>query len=851
MRNKILLPILLLATFSLGACNVPGQSNQSNEGESSQVASEYGVAIANKEALQGEWYAGTTRDLDVTLSPAANPLAELGKNLTVTSSDPETVAVTGLGLTALKAGQATITVKYHDVTDTVAVTILSNSAIAKYGVAHEGTAADPFTNEDALAVAKSDKYEGEVYYVKGVISSFYNAPGSRTDGMVAYFLTPAQEGGEKFEIYKCFKEDGSALTDDDIWVNGEAVAYGSFTVYNGQYETSSATFVSCEGNKPQARQVLEKTFAEVLAIGEGLADGADSYDYVKFQGYVTKKSGNNYFLTATKGEALVPGKSDAAHGEKDIVGTNSIELYGAGSVAELAAKLLDGAKVEVKMVVKNYHGTVENGLTLTDEDVTVIEAGKAWDIPTTKATVAEALAVINALADGKTTDALYEVTGYITAVTTAWSTQYKNISYTIGDTADAAANAVITVFRAKAAEGTDGAALKAGDKVKVTGNLQKYVKDGAMTPELTNGETVLLEAGADQPVDVTDLDAAATVKTVAEIKAYTAADTTILAKVTGVAENNYGQAKYGNFYLVDPATGDAIVIYGGYTDATFTKTGANYATKTKTTAITADIIGKTVTVYGTIGFYNAGQLVDAKVVPGEAYTGNVAVTAAANDDTMGSVAVSASSVAYGAEVTITATPASGHQIAKVEVKRASKTDEITAVEGVYKFNAQVKNEVIVTFEAAQATVQYTLDVSDAGWPTSSETEATAHTIGTVAVKTCGLNKDTSSSAQSGGDIFMKKNAGYLFNTESLGKILTIKVTFSANSSAGKYVNIVLGSSALDARNTDSGNAYTFEKSGTVEVRNTTDGIGYFNISNNQTSSGKNIRIVSIVITCAA
>ena len=39
---------------------------------------------------------------------------------------------------------------------------------------------------------------------------------------------------------------------------------------------------------------------------------------------------------------------------------------------------------------------------------------------------------------------------------------------------------------------------------------------------------------------------------------------------------------------------------------------------------------------------------------------------------------------------------------KVEVKRASKTDEITAVEGVYKFNAQVKNEVIVTFEAIPA-----------------------------------------------------------------------------------------------------------------------------------------------------
>ena len=190
------------------------------------------------------------------------------------------------------------------------MTILDNSAKAKYGVAHEGTAEDPFTNEDALAVAKSDKYEGEVYYVKGIISSFYNAPGSRTDGMVAYYLTPATTGGEKFEIYKCFKEGGSPLTDDDIWVGGEATAYGAFTVYNGQYETSSAIFVSCEGNKPQARQTLTKTFAETLALGAALADGADSYDYIKFQGYVTKKSGNNYFLTATKGEEIVSGKSD-------------------------------------------------------------------------------------------------------------------------------------------------------------------------------------------------------------------------------------------------------------------------------------------------------------------------------------------------------------------------------------------------------------------------------------------------------------------------------------------------------------------------------------------------------------
>ena len=448
MKNKILLPILVLAAMTLTACNLPAEDSapsskqdetsipaevssdepvvsseepiSSDEPISSEDPVTYGVEIANKAALQGEWYADTTRDLDVTLTPAANALQELNKKtLTVTSSDDTVVAVTGLGLKGLKAGTATITVKYHDATDSVAVTILDNSAKGKYGVAHEGTAADPFTNEDALAVAKSEKYEGEVYYVKGKIASFYNAPGSRTDGMVAYFLEPATAGGEKFEIYKCFKEDGSALTDDDIWVGGEATAYGAFTKYNSQYETSSAVFVSCTGNKPQARQTLTKTFAETLALGVALDDGADSYDYIKFQGYVTAKSGNNYWLTATKGEALVSGKSDAAHGERDIY-TNGIELYNAGKVAELVAKLLEGAKVEVTMIVKNYHGTVENGKDLVDADVTVLEAGTAWAVPepavadrtlaefiageNTKAKAYNVTATIKAFKDGATKD---------------------------------------------------------------------------------------------------------------------------------------------------------------------------------------------------------------------------------------------------------------------------------------------------------------------------------------------------------------------------------------------------------------------------------------------------------------
>ena len=74
----------------------------------------------------------------------------------------------------------------------------------------------------------------------------------------------------------------------------------------------------------------------------------------KFTGYVTKKSGNNFFLTATKGEEIVKGKSDAAHGERDY-DTNAIELYFASAPsADITAKLLQDAKVTVTMNIKNF-----------------------------------------------------------------------------------------------------------------------------------------------------------------------------------------------------------------------------------------------------------------------------------------------------------------------------------------------------------------------------------------------------------------------------------------------------------------------------------------------------------------
>lgn len=497
-KGTKLVALLLGLALMVPACTPGANPSKSSQdpGTSSEAPVNYKVTISNKEELQAEWFVGDpSRKVNIEVEPKANitQLVNEGK-ITITSSDPAKLAVEGQMASPVAAGEATITVKCGESEDTVKVTLQAKQTVKeKYGVNHEGTAEDPFDNEDACKVAKHEKYNNEDFYVKGKVSSFYYAPGSRTSGEVAFYLTPAEGKTEKFEVFKCFKdkEQKQPLTDDDIWVGGEVTAHGPFTVYNNtQAETSSAIFVKCEGTKPQPRQTLTKTFAEVLAVGNALQDSDSTWDYYKFQGYVTVKSGNDYFLTATKGEALVPGKSDKDHGERDIKGTNAIELYGAGKVEALAAKLLEGAKVEVTMIVKNYHGTIENGLDLKDENVTVLEAGTQWAVPepaVANKTVTEFIALENNKKNA------YTVKATIKAFKSGdTKDKYGNMTITDG-TSDVAIYGATATATALAWDGAGEyaftnpqdfltnettSALKVGDEITMKLIRADYIKDG-------------------------------------------------------------------------------------------------------------------------------------------------------------------------------------------------------------------------------------------------------------------------------------------------------------------------------------------------------------------------------------
>ena len=116
--------------------------------------------------------------------------------------------------------------------------------------------------------------------------------------------------------------------------------------------------------------------------------------------------------------------------------------------------------------------------------------------------VAQALDVINALADGATTTEQYKVTGYIVGApdfqrNAETGALYGNVNLTIADAAGG--SPLLTVYRAKNIGNVNFteetiSTIKEGDEVVIEGQLQKYVKDGLYTPVMTMRRQVNCQA---------------------------------------------------------------------------------------------------------------------------------------------------------------------------------------------------------------------------------------------------------------------------------------------------------------------------------------------------------------------
>jgi hypothetical protein len=106
----------------------------------------------------------------------------------------------------------------------------------------------------------------------------------------------------------------------------------------------------------------------------------------------------------------------------------------------------------------------------------------------TYTSVADALTVIEGLADGAKTESDYFVQGYIISISSIDTGSYGNATFVIADTKDAEEG--LTVYRAYSLNNqmfTSEDEIAVGDQIVVFGKLQKYVKNSVVTPEIAQG----------------------------------------------------------------------------------------------------------------------------------------------------------------------------------------------------------------------------------------------------------------------------------------------------------------------------------------------------------------------------
>ena len=351
------------------------------------------------------------------------------------------------------------------------------AALILTGLSYEEIVAAAYTLEDGLAMEETQRLFGTVTKIDTPWSDEYKN-----------ITVTIQIGDLAEQPIMCYRLSGEGA--DKLAVGDEITVEGILKNYKGTIEFDKGCVLVGMGEIVSQQAILDAAYA--------LEDGASMTASTALTGVIEKIdtpwSDEYKNITVT---IVCDGKT-----EQPIM---CYRLSGEG-----ADKLAVGDEIAVAGIIKNYKGTIE-----FDKGCVLIPVESAKDVRT-------ALGAYT-LEDGMSQTAESSMTGVISAIDTAWSEDYQNITVTmiVGGMADYP----IMCYRLKG----DGAKdLAVGDTITVTGILKNYkgtieFDSGCVVSEIVKGEVAAeeaieapaetAEAAAETPAETTEAAAEAEVKT--------------------------------------------------------------------------------------------------------------------------------------------------------------------------------------------------------------------------------------------------------------------------------------------------------------------------------------------------
>ena len=326
----------------------------------------------------------------------------------------------------------------------------------------------------------------ETYAITGYITEVV---GSVSRDQQTFWLADTKDGGRVFEAYWANLPVGVTefKVGMKVTITGNIQKYVNASgVVTPEIKNADVVILEDDGNEPVVNpEGIPVTCAQAVELTNALADGAISTEVYSITGYITEVVGSvsrnqqTFWMADTKDGGRV------------------FEAYYA-NVPSTISEFKVGTKVTITGNLQKY---VNASGVVTPEiknaDVMILEDGGNEPVVTpegTDVTCAQAVELTNALADGATSDETYTVTGYITEVVGSVSRNQQ--TFWMADTKDG--GRVFEAYWANLPEGVSE--FKAGSKVKITGQLMKYVNaSGVVTPEIKNADVVILEDGGNEP----------------------------------------------------------------------------------------------------------------------------------------------------------------------------------------------------------------------------------------------------------------------------------------------------------------------------------------------------------------